>query len=98
MALGAVVSAIEASLPGWPLMILARAAEGVSHLTIVVVGPTMIAGLAPEARRPFAMTLWSSFFGVTYAILGPDRRPGARTGRHSRPVPWPCRTGWPGWR
>ncbi len=69
MALGAAVSAIEATLPGWPLMILARAAEGVSHLTIVVVGPTMIAGLAPEAKRPFAMTLWSSFFGVTYAIL-----------------------------
>jgi hypothetical protein len=29
----------------------------------------MIAGLAPEARRPLAMTLWSSFFGVTYAVL-----------------------------
>jgi DHA1 family inner membrane transport protein len=35
----------------------------------VVVGPTMIAALAPEAQRPLAMTLWSSFFGVTYALL-----------------------------
>jgi DHA1 family inner membrane transport protein len=69
MALGAVVSAVEAMLPALPLMLLARVLEGVSHLTIVVVGPTMIAGLAPEAKRPFAMTLWSSFFGVTYAIL-----------------------------
>lgn len=69
MALGAMVSLIEATLPGWPLMIFARIAEGVSHLAIVVVGPTMIAGLAPEAKRPFAMTLWSSFFGVTYAVL-----------------------------
>ncbi len=69
MALGAGVSALEATLPALPLMILARVAEGVSHLTIVVVGPTMIAGLAPEDKRPFAMTLWSSFFGVTYAVL-----------------------------
>ena len=69
MALGALVSVIEAALPGWPLMILARVAEGVSHLTIVIVGPVMIAGLAPESKRPFAMTLWSSFFGVTYAVL-----------------------------
>lgn len=69
MALGALVSAVEATLPGWPLMILARVAEGLSHLTIVVVGPVMIAGLAPEPKRPFAMTLWSSFFGVTYAVL-----------------------------
>jgi predicted MFS family arabinose efflux permease len=69
MLLGSVVSGIEAMLPSWPLMMLARMFEGVSHLTIVVVGPTMIAGLAPESRRPFAMTLWSSFFGVTYALL-----------------------------
>ena len=69
MTLGALVSAIESALPAWPLMILARIAEGLSHLAIVVVGPTMIAGLAPAAHRPFAMTLWSSFFGVTYAIL-----------------------------
>ncbi len=69
MALGAVVSMVEATLPAYPLLIAARVLEGVSHLTIVVVGPTMIAGLAPEARRALAMTLWSSFFGVTYAIL-----------------------------
>ena len=69
LALGAVVSAVEAALPAYPLMIAARVLEGVSHLTIVVVGPTMIAGLAPERLRPLAMTLWSSFFGVTYAVL-----------------------------
>ena len=69
LALGALVSGVEAALPVYPLMIAARVLEGVSHLTIVVVGPVMIAGLAPEARRPLAMTLWSSFFGVTYAVL-----------------------------
>lgn len=69
LCLGAAVSAIEATLPAYLVMIAARILEGVSHLAIVVVGPTMIAALAPEGRRPLAMTLWSSFFGVTYAVL-----------------------------
>lgn len=69
MALGAAVSAVQAAMPGYPLMILSRVLEGVSHLVIVVVGPVLIAETAPPARRPLAMTLWSSFFGVTYAVL-----------------------------
>jgi hypothetical protein len=59
-------------------MLASRIVEGASHLAIVVVGPTMIATLAPEARRPLAMTLWSSFFGVTYtvlALIGPQATP-----------------------
>lgn len=67
--LGAAVSTLESLLPPYPVMIAARALEGVSHLAIVVVGPTMIATLAPAPQRPLAMTLWSSFFGVTYAVL-----------------------------
>jgi MFS transporter, DHA1 family, inner membrane transport protein len=75
---GAAMSALQALMPIYPLMLASRVIEGVSHLAIVVVGPTMIAALAPEARRPLAMTLWSSFFGVTYAILaliGPQSTP-----------------------
>jgi predicted MFS family arabinose efflux permease len=78
LAAGAAMSALQALLPGYPVMLLSRLVEGVSHLAIVVVGPTMIAALAPEARRPLAMTLWSSFFGVTYAVLaliGPQSTP-----------------------
>jgi DHA1 family inner membrane transport protein len=62
-------SAVQALLPPYPVMLAASVVEGLSHLAIVVVGPTMIAALAPEAQRPLAMTLWSSFFGVTYALL-----------------------------
>ncbi|NJM82493.1 MAG: MFS transporter [Tabrizicola sp.] len=69
LAAGAAMSALQSTLPGYPVMIASRVVEGMSHLAIVVVGPTMIATLAPPARRPFAMTLWSSFFGVTYAFL-----------------------------
>jgi MFS family permease len=69
LAAGAAMSALQALMPTYPLMLASRIIEGASHLAIVVVGPTMIATLAPEPRRPLAMTLWSSFFGVTYTIL-----------------------------
>ena len=69
LAAGAGMSALQVLMPAYPLMLASRIVEGASHLAIVVVGPTMIATLAPEAKRPLAMTLWSSFFGVTYALL-----------------------------
>lgn len=75
---GAAMSALQSLMPAYPLMLASRIVEGASHLAIVVVGPTMIATLAPEARRPLAMTLWSSFFGVTYtalALIGPHATP-----------------------
>jgi predicted MFS family arabinose efflux permease len=74
LAAGAAMSALQALMPAYPLMLLSRVIEGASHLAIVVVGPTMIATLATERSRPLAMTLWSSFFGVTYtglALIGP---------------------------
>lgn len=78
LAAGAAMSALQALMPSYPLMLASRVIEGASHLAIVVVGPTMIATLAPEHRRPLAMTLWSSFFGVTYtllALIGPHATP-----------------------
>ena len=67
--LGALVSLVQSYLPPYPLMMLARVLEGASHLAIVVVGPTAIAAIAPPHRQGAAMTLWSSFFGLTYAVL-----------------------------
>jgi len=75
LVLGAGVSAVQMGVPSYPVMLMSRILEGVSHLAIVVVGPTAIAALAPPRYQGAAMTLWSSFFGVTYAILffvGPD--------------------------
>lgn len=69
LALGAAVSALQCLPLPYAALILTRVLEGVSHLAIVVVGPTMIAGLAPPRHQGLAMTLWSSFFGVTYALL-----------------------------
>jgi len=67
--MGAAMSALQAMLPGNGVMIASRIVEGVSHLAIVVVAPTVIAGLATDRYRGLAMTLWSSFFGVTYTVL-----------------------------
>lgn len=66
---GAVVSGVESLLPPYPVMMLCRVVEGASHLAIVVVGPTVIAQVAQGPRQGAAMTLWSSFFGLTYAVL-----------------------------
>lgn len=90
LALGAAVSVAQIPLPSYPVMMLLRILEGISHLAIVVVGPTMIAGLAPRRFQGAAMTLWSSFFGVAYAVLfwaGPDlvslHGPGLLFGLHA---------------
>ncbi len=69
LALGAGVSVVQSFLPAYPIMMASRVLEGVAHLTIVVVGPTTIATVAPRHWQAAAMTLWSSFFGLTYAVL-----------------------------
>lgn len=90
LTLGAAVSVIQMLFPPYPVMMLTRVLEGVSHLAIVVVGPTAIAGLAVPRLQGAAMTLWSSFFGVTYAALfwfGPamvvEQGPGLLFGLHA---------------
>ncbi|MFC2967137.1 MFS transporter [Acidimangrovimonas pyrenivorans] len=68
MALGAVLSACEALLPPWPLMMAARALEGFSQLAVVVVAPVMIAQVAQPRHQGLGMSLWATFFGVSFAL------------------------------
>lgn len=67
--LGAVISLVQSlHLPyGW--MLASRIPEGFSHLAIVVVGPTAIAATASLRFQGLVMTLWGSFFGLTFTIL-----------------------------
>lgn len=67
--LGAAVSFWQATLPGLPLMLASRVIEGASHLMIVVAAPTLIAQVSADRYRGLAMTLWSTFFGVSFAIV-----------------------------
>ena len=66
--IGAFMSFWQATFPSLPTMLISRLFEGVSHLIIVVVTPTLIAQYASDRMRPLAMTLWSTFFGVAFAI------------------------------
>lgn len=66
---GAAISWMQMSLPSYPVFLASRLLEGMSHLFIVVIAPGVIAGLAAARWQGAAMTLWSSFFGLTYAAL-----------------------------
>ncbi len=69
LVLAAGASAVQALLPSYPVMMVLRVAEGLSHLTIVVVGPVLMARAATPATLGFVMALWGSFFGLSYAGL-----------------------------
>lgn len=68
LALGAAMSLWQATLPALPVMMFSRVLEGASHLLIVVAAPTLIAEATPDRYRPAALTLWSTFFGVAFAL------------------------------
>ena len=69
LALGAALSAAEAFLPSYPAMMTLRALEGVSQLAVVVAGPVLIAQTAAPRWQGLAMSLWASFFGVSFALI-----------------------------
>lgn len=66
---GAVISAYQALLPPFHLMLASRLLEGASHLIIVVAAPTLIAQLSSDRHRGAAMTIWGTFFGVAFALV-----------------------------
>lgn len=68
LALGAAMSLWQATLPSLPVLMVSRVLEGASHLLIVVAAPTLIAETTPDRYRPAALTLWSTFFGVAFAL------------------------------
>lgn len=75
LAAGAVLSALQASFPPLPALLALRAVEGFSHLAIVVAAPVMIAQTAPLRYQALSMTLWSSFFAVSFALTAALGRP-----------------------
>lgn len=67
MALGAVLSALQAAWPPFPWWMASRVLEGASHLAVVVAAPILIAASCAPAQRSVAMGLWSTFVGVAFA-------------------------------
>lgn len=64
----AVLSAFQAMLPAYPVMMGLRVLEGGAHLAIVVAAPTLMAISAVGRDVPVAMGLWGTFFGVGFAL------------------------------
>lgn len=75
---GAALSAVQSVFPPLPLLLVLRALEGFSHLAIVVAAPVMIAQTAALRYQGLAMTLWSSFFAVSFALTAALGLPLAR--------------------
>lgn len=68
LTLGAAMSFVQAFLPAAEIFMASRILEGLSHLAIVVAAPTLISQVTRPDQRYLSMTLWSSFFGVAFAI------------------------------
>jgi MFS transporter, DHA1 family, inner membrane transport protein len=69
LVLAGVVSAAQAVMPPYPVMMALRVIEGATHLAIVVVGPVLMAGAATMRWQGLVMALWGSFFGLSFAGL-----------------------------
>ena len=69
LALGGVMSLWQAGLSSFALMLVARVIEGASHLAIVVAAPSLITQLSQQRYVGAAMTLWSTFFGVSFVFV-----------------------------
>ncbi len=66
---GAAMSALQGlDLPFWGFL-ATRVIEGLSHLGLVVAAPTLIAQISSPRHRGAALTLWSTFFAVAFALL-----------------------------
>ena len=69
LAVGGLTSLWQATGLDFNAMLLSRIVEGASHLAIVVAAPTLIVAVAPKPWQGAAMALWSTFFGVGFALL-----------------------------
>lgn len=65
----AILSALQSLALPFSTLVFLRIIEGASHLCIVVAGPILMARHSSDAARPSVMTLWSSFFGLSYMLI-----------------------------
>ena len=67
---GAALSFAQSLGPSFPVLLALRVLEGFAHLAIVVAAPVLTAQAASPRMQPAAMTLYSSFFSVSFMVLG----------------------------
>jgi len=69
LAVGAAMSVLQATFPPMAVFLASRLLEGAAHLAIVVAAPTLIAQNSASRDSGRTLTLWSTFFGVSFAVL-----------------------------
>jgi AAHS family 3-hydroxyphenylpropionic acid transporter len=70
MILATVLAWFQVLLPPLPILLATRLVEGVAHLIIVVTAPTLMAAACRAEQRSMIMSLWGTFFGVAFSLLG----------------------------
>ncbi|MEM8630455.1 MAG: MFS transporter [Pseudomonadota bacterium] len=63
------LSVWQSTHPAFGVMALSRVLEGVTHLGLVVTAPALMAQLSSDRWRGQVMALWSTFFGVSFALF-----------------------------
>lgn len=70
LCIGGAMSLLQSTLPSYPILLISRVIEGVSHLGIVVAAPTLMLRNSASNSQSLVMGLWGTFFGVAFAITG----------------------------
>lgn len=68
LTIGGLISLLQSVQLPLNVLLATRVAEGASHLAIVVAAPTLIALYSSDRMRASAMTLWGTFFGVSFVL------------------------------
>jgi MFS transporter, AAHS family, 3-hydroxyphenylpropionic acid transporter len=68
LAAAALLSLIEATMPPYPVFYALRLLEGVTNVFITIAAPTLIARHAPRRHLAIALGLWSTFYGIAFAL------------------------------
>jgi DHA1 family inner membrane transport protein len=69
MLMAGCLSLVQSLSPPFFVMLALRIIDGGSHLAIVISGPILMARHSSAAARPAVMTLWSSFFGISFVLV-----------------------------
>ncbi|TBR41065.1 MFS transporter [Marinomonas agarivorans] len=70
LCIGGAMSLLQSTLPSYPILLISRVVEGISHLGIVVAAPTLMLRNSTTNSQSLIMGLWGTFFGVAFAITG----------------------------
>ncbi|MFK7764244.1 MAG: MFS transporter [Roseobacter sp.] len=69
LSMAGLLSIWQSTYPSFGFMAGSRILEGVTHLGIVVTAPALMAQLSTDRWRGATMALWSTFFGVSFALF-----------------------------